>query len=279
MLSGLDHVTIAVRGCAEASEQYEALLGAPPVFRGHHPGLGTRAALFALANGAIELVGPDGDAPEAEGLRDLLDQRGESIQALAFACDDAGAFSKALRERGLRATPPQEGEARGEDGSVRTFRTVELSPRATRGLSVFAVERPERAFLKTSNAPSPDAAEAIDHVVIRTSDPDAAIALYKDALGLRLALDAEIAGRRMLFFRTGGVTLEVVHDPNVGEQDAFWGIAYRVRDLEAAHARLTGRGLLLSEPRLGLKPNTRVFTVKSGTASVPTLILRDPARD
>jgi catechol 2,3-dioxygenase-like lactoylglutathione lyase family enzyme len=39
MLSGLDHVTIAVREMDEAVDAYERLLGAPPSWRGAHPAL------------------------------------------------------------------------------------------------------------------------------------------------------------------------------------------------------------------------------------------------
>ena len=121
--------------------------------------------------------------------------------------------------------------------------------------------------------------EALDHVVVRTSDPDAAIALYGQGLGLRLALDRSFGQTRMLFFRVGGVTLEVVQAPELAERDAFYGIALRVRDLDAAHARLAAAGLALNEARDGNKPGTRVFSVKSGTCNVPVLFVRDPARD
>jgi catechol 2,3-dioxygenase-like lactoylglutathione lyase family enzyme len=279
MLNSFDHVTLSVRDIAEASGAYERLLGAPPIWRGEHPELGTSAAIFALSNGCVELVAPREGAPEAEGLRALLAAHGEGLQALAFGTGDAAALSKALREKGLRATPPQPGEAHGTDGKVRSFRTVELSPRNTRGLSVFAVERDAPEALKNTQAAAPDAAEALDHVAIRTSDPDAALALYGQGLGIRLALDKQFGAVRMLFFRIGKVTLEVVHDSSVGEHDAFYGLTYRVRDLQAAHARLAAQGFALSEVRAGKKPGTEVFTVRDQTCGVPTLFLRDPARD
>ena len=279
MLHNFDHVTLSVRELAQASDAYERLLGSAPIWRGEHPELGTEAAIFALKNASLELVAPRGDSPESEGLRALLDARGEGLQALAFGTTDAQALSKVLRERGLRATPPQEGEARGLDGSVRTFRTVELSPRSTRGQSVFAVERPDPDALFAS-APVPnDVVDALDHVAVRTSEPDAALALYGQGLGIRLALDKQFGAVRMLFFRIGGVTLEVVHDPSVGASDAFYGLTFRVRDIEAAHARVQGQGFAVSEVRVGNKPGTQVFTVRGGTCGVPTLFLRDPVRD
>src|SRR5262245_24908450 len=147
MLSGFDHVTLAVREVDSAIALYTSLLGREPSWRGSHPELGTRAALFALDNSLIELMGPAPDVPEAEALREWLQSRGDGLQALAFATDDAAACSRELRARGVRATPPQPGAARGDDGTERSYVTVELSARQTRGLSVFAVERPDGAQL------------------------------------------------------------------------------------------------------------------------------------
>jgi catechol 2,3-dioxygenase-like lactoylglutathione lyase family enzyme len=279
MLTGIDHITVAVQQIAPATDAYERLLGAAPSWRGEHPALGTEGALFALSNASVELVAPKPDAPESEGLRARLAGHGEGLIALAFHILDASDWSKALRERGLRATAPEEGEAAGRGGEVRRYRTVELSQRTTRGLGVLGVERPDSGPLRaTAPVPAPSV-DALDHVVVRTADPDAAVALYEKGLGLRLALDRTFEGVRMLFFRTGGVTVECVQDPSVGDRDLLHGVAFRVRDLDGAHARLRAGGLETSELRAGRKPGTRVFTVRSGTSNVPTLFLRDPARD
>jgi catechol 2,3-dioxygenase-like lactoylglutathione lyase family enzyme len=279
MLRSFDHVTIAVQDIDAATERYRQLFGSEPIWRGGDSGAGTSAALFALSNGSVELVGASVDSAENEGLRALLADRGEGVQAIALGTEDADALSTQLRARGLAATRPQEGSSEDATGAVRRFRTVELSTRTTRGLSVFAVERPDLAALRSVTPTPGDCLDALDHVVIRTSAPDAAIALYERGLGIRLALDREFGARRMLFFRIGGVTLEVVHDSALAESDAFYGVAYRARDLAAAHARLRVAGFAVTEPRPGNKPGTHVFSVRDGTCGVPTLILRDPARD
>ncbi|MDH5675899.1 MAG: VOC family protein [Myxococcales bacterium] len=289
ILSHFDHATVIVRDVAQASEHYQRLLGLEPSWRGRHPELGTEATLFGFKNGLLELVGPGAEDDErSAGLRALLDQAGEGLYALAFGTEDAARCRSELRARGLRAAPPEEGEAQGQDGSIRRYRSVELSPRDTRGLSLLAVERPNFKALLPTQEPAVDAVEAIDHVVIRTAEPDAAVALYGEALGIRLALDRQLGGTRMLFFRIGGVTVEVVparpgpeartgaHD---ADRDRFYGLAYRVRDIDGAHARLAAAGLSVSEIRDGNKRGTRVFTVRDGTCSVPTLVIRDPARD
>jgi catechol 2,3-dioxygenase-like lactoylglutathione lyase family enzyme len=292
MLNCLDHVTIVVRDVEAATQSYQRLLGVPPLWRGTHPEARTEAALFALDNSLIELSGPAADAPDAdetEGLRTLLETRGEGLTTLSFGTTDAALASKVLRERGVRATPPQDGAAVGQDGQPRRYRLVELSPRATRALPVSLVERPASLFVDRKVAPADSDGQpglaregrfhALDHVVVRSADLTAAIALYGTAMGLRLALDTHFAGTRMLFFRVGGVTLEIVEDLALTGGDELHGVAYRTTDLTAAHARLAGAGFAVDEPRAGHKPGTEVFVVRDQTHGVPTLVLRDPTRD
>lgn len=278
MLTHFDHVTAAVNDLSAASAAYGRLLGRGPTWRGVHPELGTESALFGLENALIELVGPRAEALESEGLRTWLDAHGEGLQAIAFGTEDAASCSAQLRASGLRATPPQLGEAVGADGLARRYQSVELSPRSTRGLHVLAVQRSDTQALRAADALPSSSAHALDHVVIRTADPEAAIACYGTGLGIRLALDRVLGQTRMLFFRVGQVTIEVVQDKTLDASDTLYGLAYRVRDLDAAHARLLATEASVSPIRPGNKPSTRVFTVRDGTAGVPTLILHDPTR-
>jgi catechol 2,3-dioxygenase-like lactoylglutathione lyase family enzyme len=117
---------------------------------------------------------------------------------------------------------------------------------------------------------------------VRTPDAEAARSLYGEALGLRLALDREFPqwGARLLFFRVGGVTVEIAAElgaaPAIGVGDRLWGLSWRVGDADAARARLAAAGFDVSEVRPGRRPGTRVLTVRDGTHGVPTLIL-EPA--
>ena len=57
--------------------------------------------------------------------------------------------------------------------------------------------------------------------------------------------------------------------------DRLTGLAWRVRDPDAARARLAHAGFDVSEVRKGRKPGTRVFTVRSGVAGAPSLMIGD----
>lgn len=120
----------------------------------------------------------------------------------------------------------------------------------------------------------------VDHLVLQTRDAPSCIELFRDRLGIRLALDQEKPqwGGRMLFFRCGQMTLEVIANPETGpDQALFWGLAFQCADIEVEAARLRERGVTLSAIREGRKPGTRVATVKSHCLGLPTLLLEPPA--
>ena len=125
---------------------------------------------------------------------------------------------------------------------------------------------------------------AIDHVVIATSDPERAAALYGARLGLGMALDRSHPDwGRLMFFRCGDLIIEVVHrpdntDPNA--PDRLRGLCWRVDNIEAMRARLISANIDASEVRTGRKPGTQVMTVRSGTCGVATLLVeRTPLPD
>jgi catechol 2,3-dioxygenase-like lactoylglutathione lyase family enzyme len=196
----------------------------------------------------------------------------EGLAGLTFAVRDLGKAQNLLQRRGLDAASAGEG--------------LHLATAVTHGVPIAlaalrATSAPE--FSPLSETPPEAAVAGLDHVVIRTPNPERAIALYAGRLGLSLRLDrSEPAwGARLLFFRCGDLIVEVAHDLRRGTgegPDKLWGLSWRVPDIAKAHARLRAAGVEVSEIRTGRRPNTRVFTVKSHTAGVPTLMLAiDPS--
>lgn len=116
----------------------------------------------------------------------------------------------------------------------------------------------------------------VDHLVLRTTSAPDCIDLFGRQLGIRLALDQTVPewGGRMLFFRTGKLTLEVIESQReTPTEDYFWGIAYQCADLEKTAAHLAARGVALSEIRAGRKQGSVVATVKSHCLGIPTLLI------
>jgi catechol 2,3-dioxygenase-like lactoylglutathione lyase family enzyme len=286
VLQRLDHVVVAVADLEAATRDTEALLGRPPAWRGSNPGQGTANALFPLANCYLELLSPEGGGGLGARVARLLETRGEGVLALAFGTDDAAACADWLRGRGLAAADPVEGEGRDAiSNALRRWRNVWLPLEATRGVGLFAIEHVEGQLPDSPPAgPAESAVAALDHVVVTSADLARARSLYAEQLGLRLALerDFEARGLRILFFRVGGATLEVVGRlaaaPDPAAEDRFGGLAWQVPDAEAARGRLAEAGFDVSAVRPGAKPGTRVLTVRDRSCGVPTLLIEPAAR-
>jgi len=121
------------------------------------------------------------------------------------------------------------------------------------------------------------AAFSVDHLVLRTDDAQACIDLFTGELGIRLALDraAPAWGGRMLFFRAGKLTLEVIESEGDAKSgNSFWGLAYQCQDLAGTILTLGERGIAVSAMREGRKPGTLVATLKSHNLEIPTLLIQ-----
>lgn len=282
-LRALDHVVLAVHDLAAATDTLAALLGRPPSWRGAHPDAGTANALFRLQNTYVELLAPRGEGPVGPAVAAALGRGGEGLLALAFGTDDLAACAVRMAARGVSLGPLREGEGRDDaTGRVRRWVSAFVPEPVSRGIPLFAIEHrsPEDLLPMREPDAAPDAAvAALDHVVVESPDLEASRRLYGEQLGLRLALDRtfDARGLRILFFRIGGVTVEVVGSvgeaPDPAAPDRFGGLAYRVGDVGAARERIGASGLDVSWVRRGAKPGTRVCTVRGRPLGVATLLI------
>jgi catechol 2,3-dioxygenase-like lactoylglutathione lyase family enzyme len=283
ILHGLDHVVVAVRDLEPAVAAYRTLLGRAPAWRAEAHGGGATVATFALANVAVELMAPSGGGPVAERLTAVLDAQGEGLASLAFATRDIDRAHRRLSRLGLEPEPVAEGvSVDAGTGARRPWHRTRAATARTHGVRLFVLQQaplPPSPLL----ASEPVAVSGLDHVVIRTPDPERATALYGARLALDMRLDRsnEAWGARLLFFRCGDLIVELAHDLKAGVSagpDRLWGLSWRVPDAEATRARLAAAGLDVSEVRAGRKPGTRVLTLRDGACGVPTLLLeRGPA--
>ena len=115
---------------------------------------------------------------------------------------------------------------------------------------------------------------ALDHLVLTTNKSDDLINLYEKELGIRLALDqfVEKWGGRMLFFRTGHATIEVI-DNKVEGNDQFWGLAWKTKDIRKKREYLIENDFNVSDVKDGRKKDTLVATVKFDEVKIPTLLV------
>lgn len=277
MISGVDHVVIAVRDLEAGLRAYTTLLGRPPLTRFVSGGVAT--AVIELDNTAVELVAPADKSTGAARLRTALES-GEGLKSLVFATDDIDAMHRRCTRVGLEpqdiVPPASSRQAEGRLESGGTYRVFRASTERTHGVRVFVLQRGgEAPVIEDARA---DGVSGLDHVVVQSADMERAAALYGARLGLDMRLDRDVAGRRLMFFRCGDAVVEIAQNPAIAA-DALWGLSWRVVNADAARARLAAAGVNVSEVRAGMKPGTRVFTVRDGACGVPTLMLEAARRD
>jgi catechol 2,3-dioxygenase-like lactoylglutathione lyase family enzyme len=280
MITGLDHFVLVCPEIGAATAVYESLLGRPADWRASADGAVT--AIFRLENTSLELMAPDGEGAVVDRLREIISDEGPGLKSLAFGTADISAAHHKLTRRGLMPSEISDGASKNEiDGKTRKWTRCRCADEQTAGVKTFVIA-PE-ATLPVADAPA-SSATSLDHIVINTPNPDRALGLYGARLGLNLALDRtrEEWKTRFLFFRTGGLTFEVIHrlgeDHDPAAPDSIWGLTWAVDDLPAAHARLIEAGFDVSDLRTGRKPGSSVFTVRDGTLGVPTLFIAHSSR-
>lgn len=279
MITALDHMVLVCPDIKTAEADYFRLLGEDPVWRSETED--TASVVFAVGNTALELLAPQGEGEMADKLRQLIDD-GAGLTTLVFRSDALKEDHYALTRRGLLPGEMSDGGSQhGDSGVVRSWQRFRIPDKIMAGIKTFVVQ-PEEPFVAAH--PEPGSVSGLDHLVINTPNPERAVANYGARLGFRFALDrtAEQWNVRFLFFRIGGLTLEIIHrlneDHDPQADDHIWGLTWETDDLEAAHNRLTREGFDISEIREGRKENTRVFTVRNGTQGVPTLFIAHTPR-
>ncbi|MEE8525735.1 MAG: methylmalonyl-CoA epimerase, partial [Thermoanaerobaculia bacterium] len=124
MISGLDHIGIAVRSIEEGRRLYEAL-GLEVEAIEEVPSEGVRVAMIRCGDSRIELLEPTrADSPIAR----FLEKRGPGIHHLCLATDDVRGDDQKLRDAGLRVLRPE--PSRGAGGCWVQF----VHPKSTGGV-------------------------------------------------------------------------------------------------------------------------------------------------
>ena len=265
MITAVNHVALAAEDPARAAADYEQVFGRKPqVYSGTDGGALYR---FQLDNIAFEITRANGAA---------------GLYRVGFEVDDMTATGRKFGRRGLGCEALINEHWRAVDGASIERSVMPISSATTHGVGIALVETS-----RTTGARPPVAVHgvtSIDHLVVRSANPERAIALYGGRLGLDFALDRTNPdwGSRLLFFMCGGVRVEIGHSLAKGVSDApdqFSGLAWLVDDCSAAQGRLQSAGVQTSDAKKGRRPGSQVLTVRSSTCNVPTIFLSETPRD
>ena len=247
-----------------------------PVWSGTHKELGTSNSLFNFKNTYFELLAATGEGLGADLVNHYLTQDGEGLIGIVFATDDTKKVKLSLEQKGFSLPDSSDGEGiNNSDHKIRKWKNLFLPPELSRGLFSFVIEHTE-GDLPSLEAYQSSSPSKLDHVVINTNDADGFISVYRDAFGIRLALDKTIEhwNKRMLFLRLNKTTIEVIEEKNEqAPNDRLWGLAWEVASIKETHQRLSSEGVEITPIKRGVKENTLVATVKSHNHNVPTLLI------
>lgn len=125
MITGIDHIGIAVRSLDEAVACYEQALGLTCNGKEDVPSQKVRTAFFMTGNVRLELMEPtSSDSPIAK----FLEKHGEGLHHVAFATDDIVQQLQQAGNAGCRLL--QEVPLEGAGGKLAAF----LHPKSTHGV-------------------------------------------------------------------------------------------------------------------------------------------------
>src|SRR4030081_1593149 len=236
LITGLDHVVILVSDIGAGAMAYQTLFACAPAWRS--TGEGADRVLFTLDNMTLELMSPSGDGATADRIRAVIEEQGEGLASICFRTGDIEKMHRRLDRLPLKPEPVTEAETRdATSGAILSWKRTRTATEATRGVRLFFLER---ATERPRSVPSGAAPiTAMDHVVVSTTDPERAAALYGARLGLDMALARSPPDwGRLMFFRCGDLIVEVVHRPGkdatAGKaHDKLWGLSWRAAGIRA----------------------------------------------
>lgn len=289
LVTAVDRIVIAVKDIDESETAYTRMFGRQPSWRRRDRAGGTEHVYYYLNNIGVELAATKGDGVWGQQIETFLAEHGEGISLLVLASDNVERTASLLNDAGISTVVMPENEGAGDDGVVRYWRHALIEKEKTRGMGILVSQthkgQNQRPLAPLRTGVAEDAAiAAMDHVVVMTNDAEACKSLFGDKFGIRLALDHTKPewGVRQLFFRLGGVTIEVVESldkAKAPKADFFWGTAWKCNDIHAARARIAAEGAGVSEVRKGRKKGTEVATIRPPTGGVPTLLIAEMAKE
>ena len=232
-------------------------------------------ASIKLLNGSIDIYQNNPKLASSLYLPNEEFSKNRGILALSFISDDIYEDHKKFQNMDLNVSEIKLSNNVDSHGRKLELAFFSISKRDSFDLSILIFENNSKILNKKMQFEE-DNISKYNQVVIFSPKVEIIKELLNDKFGIRLALDkifnfgdGEV---RMLFFRIGGVTIEVVEDKKISSS-TFGGIGWHSDNLRLCHKRLSKLDFTPSEIRKGRKPGTLVSTIKKTPVNIPTIII------
>ena len=272
MLTRVQNIFLATKNIMETSQKFSIFFGRKPNFIGQSSNLGIDIIIFGLHETNICLISPKSPGIWFEALNNFLKIKGEGIFGINFSSDDFDDDYNNFAENDLKLSNKIESCFEGNNEKQIKFSFFNILDKTIEGLNILVSHQMDfQNNIENSN----NNVNKVNQLVIQTKAPDFIKDIFERKLGIRLALDKtfnEWAGR-MLFFRLGGVTLEVIEGKDIEQNTKYFGIGWHAENYNKCYNKLIDDGFSLSEIRKGRKEGTLVSTMKEPILNIPTILI------
>ena len=272
MLTHFKSILITSENIEESHEQFNKLFGHDTSDMCNDSDL--KIYSHSLKNGSIELC-------ENKNQKDIFyysqlkkHSQDNGIQALSIISDDIFEDHKKFKQMNLNISDIEEIDFNFRNKKNVKSRLFSLKKTNSSDLNLLVFDKD--TSLSNKGNYEDDTISKFNQIIIYTPDMEYLRNLFTEKLGIRLALDKVFnfgeKDIRMMFFRIGGVTLEVIENPD-SESLSYGGVGWHSENISICHKRLIDSNFELSEIRKGRKPGTVVATIRNAPLKMPTIII------
>ena len=272
MLTHFKSILITSENIEESHEQFNKLFGHDTSDMCNDSDL--KIYSHSLKNGSIELC-------ENKNQKDIFyysqlkkHNQDNGIQALSIISDDIFGDHKKFKQMNLNISDIEEIDFNFRNRKNVKSRLFSLKKTNSSDLNLLIFDK-DTSISNKGNYED-DTISKFNQIIIYTPDVEYLRNLFTEKLGIRLALDKIFnfgeKDIRMMFFRIGGVTLEVIENPD-SKSLSYGGVGWHSENISKCLKRLIDSNFELSEIRKGRKPGTVVATIRNAPLKMPTIII------
>lgn len=272
MLIRVQNIFLATKTIEKTSQKFSIFFQRKPNFIGQSRKLGIDIISFGLNKTNICLISPKNSGIWSEKLNNFLKYKGEGIFGINLFSNDFNNDYNNFVKKHLKLSGKIESSFEGNNDIEIKFSFFNILDKTIESLNILVSSKIDFQDNKSSLKNN---VSKVNQLVIQTEDPDTIKEIFEGKLSIRLALDKTFkkwAGR-MLFFRLGGVTLEVIEGKDIKQNSEYFGIGWHADNYNKCYDDLINDGFRLSEIRAGRKEGTLVSTLKEPILNIPTILI------